>query len=127
MSNLDLEPQSSGRKILVVDDNEDIADALSRLLSLLGYEVLTAYDGVRAIEVAKKELPDIVLLDIGMPEIDGYEVARKMKNSIEKKIKLIAITGYGQEEDRTRAYESGFDYHLVKPVGVEDLKFVLQS
>jgi PAS domain S-box-containing protein len=104
-------------KIVVVDDNRDSADSLARLLKLMGHEVRTAGDGREALEVAESFRPDLVLLDIGMPELNGYEAARHIRRQPwGKDLLLVAQTGWGQEEDKRRALEAGFDHHLTKPV-----------
>lgn len=107
------------RRILIVDDNTDAGDSMSALLELQGHNVQVAYDGVAAIKVVKAFAPDVVLLDIGMPRLDGYEVARRIRSLQNgKDVLLIALTGWGQESDRERAKASGFDEHLTKPVDV---------
>lgn len=104
-------------RVLVADDNEDSAESLGALLRLEGYEVQTVYDGLKAIEAASKFLPEVVLLDIGMPGMNGYEAARKIRAlSWGKNILIIAQTGWGQEWDRWLSQEAGFDAHLTKPV-----------
>jgi PAS domain S-box-containing protein len=104
------------RRIVVADDNEDSAASLAMLLRLLGHEVHVAHDGVQAAELATTIQPDLVLLDIGMPNLNGYEAARKIRSLPGgKKIVLVAVTGWGQDEDQRRATEAGFDHHLTKP------------
>jgi len=105
------------RRILVADDNRDAADSLAMLLEILGHEVRTVYDGQQAIQAAEKFRPGLVLLDIGMPGLDGYAAARRIRDqqSADKPL-LVALTGWGREEDRRRSREAGFDAHLVKPV-----------
>jgi CheY-like chemotaxis protein len=111
-----------GSRILVVDDNVDATDSLALLLGVSGHEVRTAYDGPAALEAAEAFDPAIVLLDIGLPGMDGYEVARRLRQLPGRdKVLLVALTGYGQEEDRRRSREAGFDHHLVKPVDPEVL------
>ena len=109
-------PPPSGKRLLVVDDNQDAADSLAMLLRLQGHEVRVAYSGLAALEMTKTYTPDVVFLDIGMPGMDGYEVARRMRQQpgLEKTV-LAALTGWGQQEDRRRTAEAGFDHHLVKP------------
>jgi signal transduction histidine kinase/ActR/RegA family two-component response regulator len=107
---------SPGIRILVADDNKDAADSLQRILALYGYEVQVAYDGEGALKVAAGFDPEIVILDIGMPGANGYEVARKLRAQRGDKLTLVALTGWGQEGDRRRATDAGFDYHLTKPV-----------
>jgi signal transduction histidine kinase/ActR/RegA family two-component response regulator len=107
---------SSGHRLLVVDDNRDAADSLALLLRLQGHEVRVAHDGPAALELAKTSRPDLVFLDIGMPGMDGYEVARRFRKTPGlEKVVLAALTGWGQQEDRRRTTEAGFDHHLVKP------------
>jgi PAS domain S-box-containing protein len=122
-------PQSAGRtqrKILAVDDNIDAANTMAMLLRILGHDVRTAHDGASAIESAQVWRPDIVLLDIGLPGMDGYEVARRLRAIAELGgCVLVAVTGYGQEEDRRRSANAGFDHHLVKPVDPQALTGLL--
>ena len=116
------------RRILIVDDNADAADALDALLRSLGHETMVAYDGVQALLVAEQFGPDIVLLDIGLPGLSGYEVARRLRETKGRKPKkIIAITGWGQEGDRTLSREAGFDVHLVKPVDEAVLRVILEA
>jgi PAS domain S-box-containing protein len=111
-------PQPPGRRrLLVVDDVDDSADSLALVLRRMGHEVHTAYDGAGAIEAARALAPDAVLLDIGMPDLDGYETCRRIRaEAWGAGIFLIAVTGWGQEEDRRRSEAAGFDHHLVKPI-----------
>jgi CheY-like chemotaxis protein len=103
--------------VLVVDDNEDSAASLGDLLSRWGHETQTAHDGRHALVVARKWQPEIILLDIGLHGMDGYEVARRLReDSATAGVLLVALTGYGQEEDRLRSREAGFEQHLTKPV-----------
>jgi signal transduction histidine kinase/DNA-binding response OmpR family regulator len=116
------------RRILVVDDNVDGADSLALLLRVTGHEVSIAHDGPSALEVARTFHPEIVLLDIGLPGMNGYEVARQMRQDPElQPAYLIALTGYGQDADRLRSRDAGFDHHLVKPVGPEVLPELFAS
>ena len=104
-------------RILIVDDNHDSADSLAMLLQLMGNEVRTAYDGEEAVRAAAGSRPDVVLLDIGMPKLNGYDACRRIREQPwGKEMFLIALTGWGQEEDRRRTEEAGFDHHMVKPV-----------
>jgi signal transduction histidine kinase len=115
-----------GARVLIVDDNLDSAQGLGRLLRRRGYDVRLAHDGVSALRTAKAFAPSVVLLDIGLPEMDGYEVARRLR--VEpggEQMRIIAVSGYGQEEDRRRSREAGFDYHLVKPVDFEQMRELL--
>jgi PAS domain S-box-containing protein len=107
----------SSRKILVVDDNQDAANTLSLLLRLAGHDVRTAHGGQAALTLATEFEPELALLDIGMPDLDGYEVARRLRLTDQgKNVRLIALTGWGQDEDKRRARAAGFDDHLTKPV-----------
>jgi CheY-like chemotaxis protein len=111
------------RRILAVDANVDTADSLAMLLTLGGHEVCTAHDGPAGDEQVYAFRPDVVLLDLGMPGVDGYETARRMRASeAGRRAVLVAPTGWGQEEDRRRMREAGFDHHLVKPVDLAALK-----
>jgi PAS domain S-box-containing protein len=114
-------PDLQARRILVVDDNKDAADSLAYLLRSTGSEVRVAYDGLEAVGAAVAFHADVVLLDIGLPKLYGYDVARKIRESKGKDVLLIAITGWGQEEDRRRAKEAGFDHHFTKPVQFDAL------
>ena len=114
--------EGRGRRILAVDDNVDSALALSRLLKISGHDVHTAHDGVAALVQAGELAPEVVLLDIGLPGMDGYEVARRLRaDPSSRRVQIIAISGYGQDQDRVRSREAGFDHHLVKPVDVDAL------
>lgn len=107
----------AAHRVLVVDDNHDVADSLSTLLGLMNKEVRTAYDGLEAVEAAAAFRPHIIFLDIGMPRLNGYDTARRIRQQPwGGDIKLIALTGWGQQEDRQRSREAGFDLHLVKPL-----------
>ena len=106
----------SGRSILIIEDNADARDALRALLELEGHAVEAVGEGQEALELARAKDPDIALVDIGLPGIDGYEVARRVRAHDAHRPVLIALTGYGQPEDRRRAAEAGFDDMLVKPV-----------
>ncbi len=110
------EPSPSGHRLLVVDDNQDAANSLAMLLRLQGHEVRVAYSGVAALEMTKDYRPDVVFLDIGMPGMDGYEVARRLRQQPGLgDVVLAALTGWGQQKDRRRSAEAGFNHHLVKP------------
>jgi len=110
------------RRILIADDNQDAAESLSMLLQLAGHEVRVAHSGQTAVSLAQLFRPDIALLDIGMPDLSGYEVARRLRQeSWAKSLQLIALTGWGQDRDRRQAFEAGFDHHLSKPVDPDKL------
>jgi signal transduction histidine kinase/ActR/RegA family two-component response regulator len=114
-------PQRTAR-VLVVEDNADTAESLSMLLELLGHHVRAAHDGVAALDAARANVPDVMLVDIGLPGMDGYEVARRVRRDPDlKQVVLVALTGYGQEEVKQQAMAAGFDYHLVKPVNPDAL------
>ena len=116
-------PQGGRARIILVEDNRDTAEGLTMLLELLGHRVRIVHDGVTAVEVAQANIPDVMLIDIGLPGIDGYEVARRVREHPKlKHVVLVALTGYGREEDRERALAAGFDYHVVKPVSPEALE-----
>jgi PAS domain S-box-containing protein len=105
-------------RVLVMDDNVDVADCLARLLRLMGSEVRTAHDGLEGVEAAAAYRPDMILLDIGMPRLNGYDACRRIREQPwGKGIRIVAVTGWGQDEDKRRSQEAGFDRHLVKPVG----------
>jgi signal transduction histidine kinase len=116
-------PEIEPQRILVADDNHDAAEALSLQLQLAGHEVRTAHDGVEALDLAATFEPDIVLLDLGMPKMDGYEAARQLRllSTSGRRMMLIALTGWGQQQDRDRTAAAGFDAHLVKPVAEAQL------
>lgn len=116
------------RKILVVDDNVDAADTLEALLGMDGFDVKAVYDGVAAVEAAERIRPDIIVMDIGMPGMDGYDAARMIRQQPGgKDMTLIALTGWGQTADKDRAGQAGFDHHLVKPVDYDQLMKCLQE
>ena len=116
------------RRILVVDDNVDSAESLAMLMKIAGHEVEMAHDGLEALEVAEAFQPEVILLDIGLPKMNGYEVARRIREKpYGIDMVLIALTGWGQEEDKRRSKESGFNTHIVKPVDHPELKKILDS
>ncbi|MCY7369961.1 MAG: response regulator, partial [Polaromonas sp.] len=115
-------------RILVVDDNHDAADSTAMLLEMLGYQVRTAYDGVSGVQAAAEFLPQVALLDIGMPDMNGYEAAQAIRHLPGgDRMRLVAVTGWGQPEDRVKSAEAGFDRHLVKPVHPPDLLALLEE
>jgi two-component system, sensor histidine kinase len=114
------------RRILIVDDSRDGGESLATLLRVLGAEVALAHSGRQALECVDTFRPDVVLLDIGMPGMDGYEVARRIRaNPANRHMSLIALTGWGQDEDRQRSVAAGFNHHLVKPADIEELRHLL--
>jgi CheY-like chemotaxis protein len=115
-------------RILVVDDNEDSAESMSMLLQCDGHETDTAYSGETALRMASSRRPDVILLDIGMPGMLGYEVARRLRSlDTAAHALLIAVTGYGRESDVMQAIDAGFDHHLVKPVDFDKLRSLLAT
>jgi PAS domain S-box-containing protein len=121
-------PVLPARRILVVDDNRDAAQSLGMLLKLLGAEVRVVYNGAEALDTLAVYKPDFVLLDIGMPEMDGHEVARRIREQPDfQHVTLIALTGWGQDEDRRRSQTAGFDYHLIKPPDITALQSLLTA
>jgi CheY-like chemotaxis protein len=103
-------------RIVVADDNADVAESLAMILRLEGHDVTVVGDGDAAIQAIEAIGPDIAMLDIGMPGLDGYEIARRVRQQLRIAITLVAVTGWGQESDRARALEAGFDHHFTKPV-----------
>ena len=124
-----IEPEASPqRRILIVDDNKDSADSLAMLLEITGNKTYMAHDGIEAIEAIEEYRPEVVLLDIGLPKLDGHEVCRHVRQQPwSKDIVMIALTGWGQEDDRRRSEEAGFNGHLVKPVDYDKLLELLSS
>jgi CheY-like chemotaxis protein len=117
---------ASGRRILIVEDNSDVRESLRLVLEMAGHKIFEADSGLSAVTCAIANCPDIALIDIGLPGIDGYEVARRIRAASEARgMVLIALTGYGLPEDRLRAEDAGFDAHLVKPVDFERLDELL--
>jgi two-component system CheB/CheR fusion protein len=120
------EGPTPSRRILLVDDNVDATESLAVILRTSGHEVRTAYRAPAALEAARAFRPEVVLLDIGMPGMDGYEMARRLRQERGlENVLLVALTGYGQEEDRRRSREAAIDHHLVKPVDPEELRALL--
>jgi CheY-like chemotaxis protein len=114
------------RRILLVDDNLDAAETLGTILKIAGHEVTLAHDGEQALALAAELRPEVVLLDIGLPKIDGYEVARRLRlDPRNEGMLMVAVTGYGKEEDRYRGQAAGFHHHLVKPVDLGALQALL--
>jgi signal transduction histidine kinase len=119
-------PTAAKRRILVVDDNQDAAISLAALLRLSGHEVQVSYDGESALRLSSAMLPDVILLDLGMPGMSGYEVARRLRRSAAAKLpRIIALSGYGADADRLESRRAGFDHHLTKPVLLEALQSLI--
>jgi PAS domain S-box-containing protein len=118
----------SGLKVMVVDDNIDAADTLAMLLNAEGHQVYVVYSGAEAVQSARKQKPQVFLLDIGLPDIDGYELARRLREEEDcSEAVLIALTGYGQAEDHARSKAAGFNHHLVKPAGALEVTSLLEQ
>lgn len=123
----DLAPETTFR-ILIVDDNVDGADSLAMMLRTMGHETRTAYDGLAGVALAEQYRPDVALFDIGLPKLNGYEACRRIRETPwGKELVLIAVTGWGQEDDRRRSREAGFDHHLVKPVNPSGLAKLIEA
>lgn len=108
-------------KVLIIDDYQDGADVLGQLLALQGYSVTTAYNGADGIEAAMRTGPKVALVDIGMPGMDGYEVARRLRENFADRLYIVAVTAWSDKETQHRCMESGFDLHMTKPVSFEAL------
>jgi DNA-binding response OmpR family regulator len=108
--------------VLIVDDNVDAADSLALALRAMGHEVDVAHDGRSGVEMSRRTRPDIVLLDLVMPQMSGYDAAREIRRFLGAGVRIIAVTGYGRDEDRRRSLESNFDQHIVKPLDPDLLK-----
>ena len=116
------------RRVLVVDDNEDSASSLAKLLKMMGNHTRVAHDGLAAVTAAEEFRPDVVLLDIGLPGLNGYDACQRIRQQPwGKDTVMVALTGWGQEDDRRRSREVGFDHHLVKPLDYDALLMVLGS
>jgi CheY-like chemotaxis protein len=121
-------PPARGSRILVVDDNADAAEGVAMLLEVFGYAVTVAGDGPAALEAARRQPPDVMLVDIGLPGMDGYELATRVRETPElNSVVLVALTGYGLDEDRRRAHAAGFAHHLTKPVPPAELRGLLAT
>jgi signal transduction histidine kinase/ActR/RegA family two-component response regulator len=118
-------PVAQRRRILIIEDQPDARRVLQRLLEIWGHDVDAAEDGIRGIDLAARHPPDVAFIDVGLPGLDGYEVARRLRASLGERVHLVALTGYGQPEDRDRAYDAGFDLHLIKPVDRDQLQHAL--
>jgi len=115
------QPRVNPRRVLLVEDNGDAREMLRQVLEMNGHDVFEAADGTSGVAVASAQALDVAIIDIGLPDIDGHEVARRIRGGRNGNVTLIALTGYGQPEDRQRALAAGFDIHLVKPVTLERL------
>jgi CheY-like chemotaxis protein len=113
------------RHVLLIEDNVDGREAMRTLLELLGHRVEVAGDGAEGLDVARRTRPEVALIDIGLPGVDGYQVAARLRDAFGNRIRMVALTGYGQPDDRKRALEAGFDLHLVKPVDADRLARLL--
>src|SRR5262249_35497810 len=119
-------PDGAARRVLIVDDNLDCAEMLELGLQALGHETRVAHDGPRALAAARDFHPDVALLDIGLPGMDGFELARRLRDELGTKTPtLVAVTGYGQASDHARTREAGFAHHLVKPVELDTVGTIL--
>jgi CheY-like chemotaxis protein len=115
-------------KVLVVDDNRDAADSLQALFEMENCNVATAYDGFEAVQAVEAGMPEIIVMDLGMPSMDGYEAARRIRRQPgSKDVLLIALTGWGQSDARQRTMEAGFDHHLIKPVNFDEIKRIASA
>jgi CheY-like chemotaxis protein len=120
-----VQPRPPGCRILVVDDSVDSAETLGELLKIWGHDVRLAHDGPGAVAAARDYRPEVVLLDIGLPGIDGFAVATQLRKEGIGGRMLVALTGYGEQQDRDRAQQVGFDHHLVKPIDPDTLQKLL--
>lgn len=118
---------SGSLRVVIIDDNVDAAESLADLISMLGHESRVAHDGPTGIDAAVEFRPDVVLLDIGLPGMDGYEVARRLRHGSASRAQLVAVSGYGREEDRAAAREAGFDRHFVKPIDLDALRAIFTA
>jgi DNA-binding response OmpR family regulator len=112
-------------RILVIDDDRDTVESTARFLRIFGHDVEIAFDGYQALEIARRQRPEYVLLDLALPGMDGYQVASRLRQELTELIVIIAITGYGREEDRCRGREASIDHHLLKPVDLTALLSLL--
>lgn len=115
------------RSVVLVEDNTDTRDSLRELLELFGHDVRAAADGPEGLRLAADAMPDVAIVDVGLPGLSGYELAARLRAQVGDRIRLIALTGYGQPEDRRRAIESGFDAHMTKPVDIDDLHRLIEE
>jgi DNA-binding response OmpR family regulator len=116
----------SGRRVLVVDDTRDVAEMLGELIQMMGHDVRVAHDGATAIAEARRFAPDLVLLDVGLPDMSGYDVARELRaHAGGRAMTIVAVTGWGRAEDQARSAEAGIDLHVVKPITIETVNRLL--
>lgn len=113
------------RRILVIDDSADSLESLGMLLTMMGHEVRTSLSGQEALEIAPDFKPDLVMCDLGMPGMSGYDLAPRLRGELGVETRLVALTGYGSDEDKQRTRAAGFDGHMVKPVDIDALKIIL--
>jgi CheY-like chemotaxis protein len=118
---------SAARRILIVEDNEDSADSMALMLKFLGHEVSIEYDGPPALEAIRGKPPEVVLLDISLPSMSGFEVAQQIRQQSGQALYLVAVTGYGRDEEMLRSREAGFDIHILKPIDYDHLSQVLNT
>ena len=121
------DPRRARRRVLVVEDNADIREALQLLLEDAGHDVRCAHTGPEGVAIALEWQPEVAVVDIGLPELDGYELARRVRSALQSRIALIALTGYGQPEDRRRAFAAGFDLHLTKPIAADEVERLVSA
>lgn len=121
-------PPTRRHRVVVADDGRDSADSMAMLLTVMGHDVRVAYDGQEAIDVAETFRPHVMILDVGMPKLDGYEAARRVREqSWGREVLLVAMTGWGREDDHRRSEESGFDRHFTKPADMSEIQQVLAA
>lgn len=114
-------------QVLIADDNADAVDTLAAFIEMLGYEAKVVYDGAAAVEAATREQPEVVILDIGMPKLNGWEACKKIRAIQGKKVRIVALTGWGTDVDRKRSEEAGFDAHWVKPLDPGEIMNLLKD
>jgi CheY-like chemotaxis protein len=114
-------------RILVIDDDRDTAETMARFLKAFGHDVQTAFDGYEAIEIARRQRPEYVLLDLALPGLDGYQIAARLRQELAGPFVIIAVTGYGREEDRQLSRQADIDYHLLKPIDLTALLSLLAA
>jgi CheY-like chemotaxis protein len=118
-------PRPSARNVLIIEDNDDSRELMASMLRRRSHTVLAAADGLSGVELALGQHPNAILVDIGLPGLDGYAVARTLRPQLGREVLMIAVTGYGQPEDKRRALEAGFDAHMTKPVDLQRLEMLL--